>query len=100
MRSASSLSYLDRKIKLAFDFSCNHPLNDDAGEMFLDVVAMVDDTRSRRPFGQKIFIARSKILLMVLGKLRPHLTGKSVQDLDAIEGMLLSAVTQKDGAGS
>ena len=96
MKSGMNLSWLDRKVKLAFDVTCANPVNrNEAGDIYVDVCGMIDDTREQRPYGEKSFVARAKILLMVIGKLRPHLSGKALSELDGIEGFLLSAVTEK-----
>lgn len=97
MKAGVNLPWLDRKIKLAFDFTCVSLLEkEEAGDVYVDVCGMIDDTRELRPYGEKIFMARAKILLMVIGKIKPHLSGNAIGELDFLEGLLLSAVTGKE----
>jgi hypothetical protein len=93
--STERLGYLDRKIKLALDFTEDRKLSlDTADEIFGDVKVMFDDARDRRNFGEKTFLARSKLLLMVLGRLKYVLKDKPRQDLEAIMDVLLTEVTK------
>jgi hypothetical protein len=89
-------SYLDRKIRLALDFTEDRKINlDTADQIFGDVRVMFDDCRDRRGFGEKAFLERSKSILVVLGRLKCVLKGKPLSDLEWLMDYLLTEVTKK-----
>lgn len=90
------MSYLDRKIKLALDFTEDRKLNSfTADQVFSDAQVMFDDCREHRGFGEKAFMDRAKQLLVVLGRLKYVLKGKPLQDLEALMDYLLTEVTRR-----
>jgi hypothetical protein len=92
----SRMTYLDKKIKLAFDCTVDVKLTDDlALEIFQDTSRLADGARELRPYGRNLFVARSKLILVVLGRLKRHLIGKPLDELHILEDELLTAVTQK-----
>lgn len=97
--TAERLLYLDRKIKLALDFTEEGKISKDiSNEIFSDLVAMFDDARAQRQFGEKAFIGRAKLLLVVMGRLRSILDGKPRTDLEALMDYLLTEVTKNSKA--
>lgn len=91
----TGLSYLDKMIKVALDFTEDRKLSRDiAADIFADAQVLFDRCRERRGFSEKEFMSRAKQLLIVLGRLKYVLLGKPLADLEALMDALLTEVTK------